>query len=156
MCTANGGWTGPKAESGTETLGRILGSVDYGLDCVWPADAIATVSWTLPTTNTDGSPLTDLDVIRIVWTDQGDIGNFDCLDPMAGSFNYVDRPGDQTMHTITGLTPGTWEFSAYAVNAIGLCSQASNVASKMITGEVTVSNTVSFDVPNAVGGVVVE
>lgn len=55
-CTASGGWSGAKAASGTETLTDVRVSATYTLTCS-SATGSATVSWTPPTNNTDGSPI---------------------------------------------------------------------------------------------------
>ncbi len=62
-CTASGLWTGAKAASGTQTVNAsVTGS--FGLTC-YGAVEVAVISWTAPTTNTDGSPLTNLASYKI-------------------------------------------------------------------------------------------
>lgn len=149
-CEASGAWTGSKAASGTETLGAIRSSSLWALQCSWPGETIATLTWVNPTENDDGTAYTNPGVTRLVWTSSGNLSSFDCLQPSATpSIQTTDRPADQTMHTITGLTPGTWNFAAYAVNTLGLCSTASNIASKTITGPASLSDSVSVKVPGA-------
>src|SRR5213076_1330508 len=58
-CAASGGWSGTKAASGSQTLTAISASTNYTLTCTW-ATGSSTVSWVAPTTNTDGSSLTNL------------------------------------------------------------------------------------------------
>src|SRR6185369_8184211 len=63
-CRASGGWSGNKSASGSETLARINATTNYTLTCSWGSGSTR-VSWTAPTTNTDGSPLTDLAGFRV-------------------------------------------------------------------------------------------
>jgi hypothetical protein len=86
------------------------------------ATGSATLSWTPPTTNSDGSALTDLAGYRLYWgPTQGSYSNNASLNG-AGLTSYV----------VTGLTPGTWYFAMAALNASGTESPLSNVASKTI------------------------
>ena len=82
----------------------------------------ATLSWTPPTQNTDGSPLTDLDGYRIYWG------------KTAGAYTdsaTLDNEG-VTTYVVDGLTPGTWFFTTTAFNSLGVESSYSNVATKTI------------------------
>ena len=63
--------------------------------------ARATVTWTAPTTNTDGSPLTDLAGYRVVYGRAADT-----LDQSAP----VNNPG-LTSYTVENLSQGTWYFA---------------------------------------------
>lgn len=149
-CTASGAWSGPKAASGTETLGEIRASSLWALQCTWPGDSQATITWVNPTQNDDGTPYTNPGVTRLAWTNGSNIGSFDCLRPTAvPSISTTDRPAGQTMHTITGLAPGTWTFQAHAVNTLGLCSAPSNRATKTTTASAVLSDSVSVKVPGA-------
>jgi hypothetical protein len=86
------------------------------------ATGSATLSWIPPTTNTDGSPLTNLAGYRIYWgTTQGTYPNSATL----------SNPG-LTSYVVGSLTPGTYYFVATAVNTIGIESTFSTVASKTI------------------------
>lgn len=82
----------------------------------------ATVSWTAPTTNTDGSALTNLAGYRIAYgTSQSNLSESET----------IDNPG-LTTFTVISLGTGTWYFAVYAVNAQGLESDVSNISSKTI------------------------
>ena len=73
------------------------------------ATGSATLSWLPPTTNSDGSPLTNLAGYKIYWGTS------------AESFpNSVtlDNPG-LTRYVVTDLVPGTWFFVATALNGDG-------------------------------------
>jgi hypothetical protein len=94
----------------------------FNLSVLALANGSATVNWTPPTTNTDGTPLTDLAGYRIVYgrsTDQLD-QSADVTNPGLTSFN------------VGNLSTGTWYFAVIVVNADGVESDLSNVATKLI------------------------
>ncbi len=157
-CQASGDWSGEKAASGSESVGRISSSSVFVLACSWAGDSLATVSWVEPTENTDGTPYENPDVTRLAWAEgAGSVAAFDCMDPAATpDIATADRPAGETMHTVTGLTPGTWEFVAYAVNDIGICSAASNTASKETTAGTDTQSTISVTVPAPISGLTAE
>lgn len=82
----------------------------------------ATLSWTAPTSNTDGSTLTDLAGYRVYYG----------TDP--GNLNVVVNvsPGVNT-YVIEGLTTGTWYFAVKSYTNTGTESALSNIASKTIS-----------------------
>jgi hypothetical protein len=82
----------------------------------------ATVSWTPPTQNSDGSSLTDLSGYRIAY---------------GRSATALDRSISLTnsslnRYMVENLSSGTWFFAVSALNSQGVASDASNVASKTI------------------------
>jgi hypothetical protein len=82
----------------------------------------ATLSWTPPTRNTDGSTLTNLAGYRIVY------GN------SPGSLNktvQVANPGTMR-YVVENLAAGTWYFSVRAYSTSGAESNTSNTASKTV------------------------
>ena len=82
----------------------------------------ATLSWTAPTQNIDGSPLTDLTGYKIYWG------------PSPSSYPNsvtVDNPG-LTRYVVENLVPGTYFFSATALNAAGAESGFAAPATKTI------------------------
>ena len=82
----------------------------------------ATVNWTAPTTNTDGSSLTNLAGFRIAYgTSQTNLDRSVDLDNASLS-----------TYTVNNLSSGTWYFAVYAVNASGVESDISNIGSKAI------------------------
>jgi hypothetical protein len=86
------------------------------------ATGSATLSWTPPTANTDGSPLTNLAGYKVYWgTSQGNYPNSVTLND-AGLTSYV----------VGNLVPGTYFFVATAFNSVGTESALSGVASKTI------------------------
>jgi hypothetical protein len=121
-CTAGGGWSGTKFASGTETLATITSTRTFSLTCSW-GNGSATVNWTRPTTNTDGSALTDLAGFKVLYgTSASALSNSKLVnDPAA------------TTTTIAALQTGTWYFSVRAYNSSQVESANSNVAQKTIT-----------------------
>jgi hypothetical protein len=121
----------PGAQYVGTTSGIVITVSDGTLTASLPAFSItvqavatgsATLSWTPPTQNTDGSPLTNLAGYRIYWgTQQGSYPNSVTLNN-AGLTSYV----------VESLAPGTWFFVATAVNTVGAESPFSGVASKTI------------------------
>jgi hypothetical protein len=94
----------------------------FSIQVVGTATGSATLSWTPPTQNTDGSPLTNLAGYKVYWgTSQGNYS----------SSATVNNPGLAT-YVVDQLTPATWYFSVTAVNSAGLESGFSNVASKQV------------------------
>jgi large repetitive protein len=86
------------------------------------ASGNATVLWTPPTTNTDGSSLTNLAGYRIAYGTSSSALNQVIQVPNPGSTAYV----------IEGLSAGTWYFSVRSYNSAGAESAGSTMASKVI------------------------
>ena len=82
----------------------------------------ATLSWTAPETNTDGSTLTNLAGYTIVYGTSSS-----ALDQSV----ELDDPSSTT-YTISALATGTWYFALNAINADGTLSALSTVATKVI------------------------
>jgi hypothetical protein len=83
----------------------------------------ATISWEAPTTNTNGTPLTDLAGYRIYYgSSAGDLSHT----------VQISTVGLQT-YVIDGLEPGTWYFAVMALASNGTESALSDVAIKTIT-----------------------
>lgn len=145
-CTASGDWSGQKGGEGMETLPATNESRTYNLACTWPGDSIATFSWTNPTLNENGTPYTDPKEVVIKYR----IGQ---TAPTASStcgaqgVVCVTVPHPQTMRTVTGITQtGTLRAIAQACNQRDVCSVASNTATKVFTGMVTVDRSVGITV----------
>jgi hypothetical protein len=94
----------------------------FTINVVATASGSAALSWLPPTANTDGSALTDLAGYRIYWG--GAPGNYEKSVTLNG-------PGVAS-HLVEPLTPGTWYFTVTAMNADGIESAFSNVASKTV------------------------
>jgi hypothetical protein len=82
----------------------------------------ATLSWSAPTTNTDGSRLKDLAGYRVYGGTNPD--NLAQIADIKG--------GLITWYVIAGLTPGTHFFVVRAYSATGQLSAASNIVSKSL------------------------
>ena len=83
----------------------------------------ATLSWEAPTTNTNGTPLTDLAGYRIY---------YGASPESLGHTVQIKTIGLQT-YVIDDLGPGTWYFAVLAVSADGTESTLSNIVTKTIT-----------------------
>jgi hypothetical protein len=83
----------------------------------------ATISWTAPNQNTDGSALNNLAGYEIRYGQ-----NVSALD----SYVTIDGVGSQT-RVIENLTSGTWYFSISARNSSGVLSNPSSPVSKVIS-----------------------
>ena len=81
---------------------------------------VADLSWTPPTTNTDGSPLTDLAGYRLYWR-------------CGGAEQSRDIDAGLTSYRLDGLPDGsTCAFQLGAVNTAGVESARSNTATKLM------------------------
>jgi len=130
--TTTGRLSGTPAATDVGTFANIIISVSDGtasaslpaftLSVLQMGSGTATVSWTAPTTNTDGSALTDLASYRIEYGRSAD-----SLDESAAVTN-----SGLTSFTINNLVPGTWYFGVIAINAAGGESALSSVASKTV------------------------
>jgi putative Ig domain-containing protein len=94
----------------------------FSIQVVALAIGSATLSWTPPTQNTDGSPLNNLAGYKIYWG------------TAAGSYPNsvtVNNPGLAT-YVVGQLTPAKWYFAVTAYSATGTESGFSNVATKTV------------------------
>lgn len=81
-----------------------------------------TLTWTPPTENEDGTPLTDLAAYRIYYgNSEGDYPNE----------ISVDNPG-VTSYVVDNLTPNTYFFVSTSINSDGTESDFSNIASTIV------------------------
>ena len=94
----------------------------FSINVLAIATGSATVSWTPPTTNTDGSTLTDLTGYRVVYGR----GSNELSESAS-----INNAGLST-YTINNLSTGAWFFAVYAINSAGVESDISNVATKTI------------------------
>jgi hypothetical protein len=86
------------------------------------ATGSATLSWTPPTRNTDGSALTNLAGYRVYWG------------RASGTYTQsvtLNNPGLATF-VVEPLSSGTWYFATRAINSLGVESSLSNEATKTI------------------------
>jgi hypothetical protein len=82
----------------------------------------ATLTWSAPVENTDGSAITDLSGYRIYYGTNAS---------SLGSMIQVSNPG-VTTYVVNNLTSGTWYFAVSAYNASGAESEPSTIGSKAI------------------------
>jgi hypothetical protein len=102
------------------TASASLGAFSLSVQAV--ASGSATLSWQPPTTNTDGSSLTNLAGYKVYWGTTA--GNY----PNSVA---VNNPGITT-YVVENLTPNTYYFAVKAFNSVGVESTWSNSASKTI------------------------
>ena len=105
---------------GTDTT--ILPAFSIEVVAAGTATGSVTLSWTPPMQNEDGSQLTDLAAYRILWTRDG------------GAFSNSARINNPsvTRFVVEGLTPGTYEFVATAINRAGVESRFSNAITRVV------------------------
>src|SRR6267378_2778722 len=120
-------------------LGLVLGGI---LLAVTPSEAgVLDASWIAPTTNTDGSPLTDLAAYRIYYGS----ASGPCPGPaffQIASPTPSPQPGTTVSLRLTGLTTGSLHYvSVTAVDLNGYESTCSVVASAVAQAAFTVSPT---------------
>jgi hypothetical protein len=130
--TQSGNLSGTPVSGNAGTYSNIIISVSDGTSSAsLPAFSImvtqvangsATVSWSAPTQNTDGSALTNLAGFNIYYGTS------------ATNLNQsvqLANPG-LTTYALGNLAPGTWYFSVNAYTTVGAESAISNIASKTI------------------------
>ncbi len=139
VCTATGGWSGNKTQTGLETISNLTANTRFSLTCSGAGGSVtrhvdvvvtanpaggstALLSWVSPTENTDNSPLLDLAGFKIYYGTAP--GNH-------ASVIDVASPG-ATQYRVENLPRGTWYFVVTAYNALGLESVPSNEVSKVI------------------------
>ncbi len=98
------------------------GSTTVVLGTPPPALGTATLSWTAPTKNADGSPITDLAGYHVYYGT--DPRNFTQTIKISGA--------GHTTCVVYGLSAGKYYFAVSAYNAMGRESMKSNVLSKSI------------------------
>jgi len=137
-CTATGGagWAGSKPASGAATLAAVTTSQSYVLACSWPGVNRATVVWTKPTTNTDNSAYTNPNGYRIQYSQN--------VTDLSTSVYLTEAQTVTPSWQSPNLAAGTWYFGVRAVNALGLESDLSNVASKAMTADANQSRTLGL------------
>ncbi len=114
---SNGLATGVAA--GTTTIKAISGSISASAGLT-VTDRSVTLSWDAPTTNTNGSSLTNLSGYKLYYG------------TASGSYSQTVTVNTGTTTTLTNLSPGTYYFTVTAVNSNGTESVFSNEVSKTI------------------------
>ncbi len=131
--TSTGALTGTPSSSYVGTFSGIVISVSDGSASASLAafsiqvnaapSGSASLSWVAPTTNTDGSTLTNLAGYIISYgTSETDL-----------SQTITVSSATATSYTVTGLSTGTWYFTVAAYTSAGEQSAASNMASDTIS-----------------------
>jgi hypothetical protein len=121
-CAASGSWTGAKALLGSQTVTNLTTSASYTLTCTRPVRGSASLQWTAPTRNTDGSALTNLSGFRLSYgTTATDLVNSIQI-PSATSTSYI----------VGNLNAGTYHFGVRALASSGAESELSNIVSKVV------------------------
>lgn len=125
QCVASGheSWSGPQPSSGTLQLPTITlsGTYTLTLTCSTPASLSAKLTWTNPTTNTDGTAYTNGAGTRIYYGRSESV-----LDQTT----QTNSPTATTL-TLEGLAPGPWFFGAKAYNTAGAEGAISNLVTKI-------------------------
>jgi hypothetical protein len=117
-------WIGAKALSGTQNLSGIKLTADYRIDCVGsPGTGTATLNWTAPTQNTDGSALTNLAGYTVSWGAS--------ISTLTNKIDVTDPT--KTSLVIDKLAAGPTWFGVQANSSAGVSSALSNIANKTIT-----------------------
>ena len=115
-----GSWSGIRITVSDGSASASLGSFTIVVDQV--ALGSVTLSWTPPTQNEDGSPLTNLRGFRVYYgTSSSNLSSMLEI-PNAGVTTAV----------VENLSPATWHFGVKAYNTDGVESSFSNLASKAI------------------------
>lgn len=140
--TASGSWTGAQPVSGAFDAPAITDTVNYGLSCLFGGKTSVDLSYTAPTKNTDGSPLTDLAGFKVYRGTTA--ANLTLLTTIASptTLTYKD----------TGLPPGTWFYAVSAYTTAGVESVRSAVGSAVTTATSTLTASVKITVPAAPSG----
>lgn len=94
----------------------------FSITVTQSANGLLTLDWTAPTTNTDGTPLTDLAGYQIQYG----------TTPTALTQSIqITTPG-VTTYLVPNLSPGTWHFALIAYNAAGVSSAPSALVSASV------------------------
>jgi hypothetical protein len=131
---ASGAVSGTPSSANVGTFANIVISVSDGqASAALPAFSIqvnstmtsgsATLAWVVPTTNIDGTPLTDLAGFTINY------GN----SPSATGQAITVSSASATGYTVQGLASGTWYFTVTAYTSVSTQSAPSNVVSTTIS-----------------------
>ncbi len=102
----------------TATSGAVSGSTTLTVTAITTGSA--TLSWDAPTTNTDGTPLTNLAGYKIYYGTS------------SGNYTRIIDVGNVTTSVINNLAPGTYYFTTTAYDASGIESDYSNEVSKTL------------------------
>jgi len=130
--TSNGALSGRPSALQEGTTGHIVITASnatsttsltpFTIKVTAPLSATATLSWTAPTENTDGTPITDLAGYHILYgTSPSDLTN-----------TITVASSKATTFEITGLAEGTYYFAVVAYNSADLDGDQSSLANQTI------------------------
>ncbi len=122
------------------------GGNDAGTSARQAVTAVAgtvTLAWDAPTTNTDGTPLTDLAGYKIYYG------------PTSGSYTNTLDVGNVTTSVVNNLTDGlTYYFTVSAYNSAGVESSFSNEVSKTLPSTQSTLTTFTITATADIGGTI--
>ncbi len=98
----------------------VTGLDEAAPDDSQPPTASVTLAWDAPTTNADGTPLSDLAGYRI---------HFGEVSPLTLDNSTAVDVGDAATYTVTGLEAGTFYFAVRAIDRRGNASDFSTEVS---------------------------
>jgi hypothetical protein len=121
-CAASGSWSGVKPLTGTQAVSNLTANAAYTLTCTRPLRGSASLQWTAPTRNTDGSALTDLSGFRLSYgaTATDLVNSIQITSPAT------------TSYIVGNLNAGTYHFGVRALASSGAESVVSNIVSKIV------------------------
>ncbi len=109
---------GPAAQ----TTSNAAPSSTTGAITVTPGTGSATLIWTAPTKNSDGTPLTDLAGFHVHYGTSA-----------SALTQSIEVSGaTSTTYVVHGLSAGTYYFAVSAYNSLGIDSALSNIASNTL------------------------
>lgn len=88
----------------------------FDIEVSKPGNSSVTLTWLIPTRNTDGSLLNNLDGFRIRWTRRNSLTK--------GSISINNN--SVSTYVVKNLSPGTYDFTVIALNSNGVSSDPSN------------------------------
>lgn len=110
------------SDSATVNTVFVCQTMRYYGTTIAPPRRTATLSWTPPTANTDGTVLTDLAGFRI---------HYGTSPTALTQTIQIANPG-LSGYTVSNLAPGTWYFAVRAYSSGGTESIPSSIASKTV------------------------
>lgn len=135
-CAASGHpeWTGPKLPNGSADLSAVTQSAVFTLSCDWIGGR-ATLKWTPPTKNTDGSDFTNPAGVRIHYGRSSGV--------LSETLDVNDPSPPLSQYVVDGLAAGDWYFALRTLNEAGVESNLSNVVKKTVLPSATITRTIS-------------
>lgn len=125
-CTASDGWSGTKLASGSETLAQTTVNKKYTLTCNWGTSGSATLTWSVPTQDTNDQPLATglLAGYNVLWGTSPTVLN---------KSQVINDPSLTTL-TIPSLAAGNWCFQANGFTTQGASGPMTPQVCKTISG----------------------